>query len=150
MENDLERSAARTGPRPPIPQMRERVAPSPAAGPALRLLIEDIVADVFEVPAAELKLATRGKARIALARQVAMYIGHVGYGFTLTEVGHLFERDRTTVAHACSIVEQRRDDREFDAAVALLELIVRALDGAGAVTCVHEGCGSAGNGHAAS
>lgn len=150
MKNDLERSAARTGSRPPIPQMREHDAPSPAAGPPLRLLIEEIVADVFEVPAVELKLATRGKARIALARQVAMYIAHVGYGLTLTEVGYLFERDRTTVAHACSIVEQRRDDREFDAAVALLELIVRALDGAGAVTCVPEGCGPARTGYASS
>jgi chromosomal replication initiation ATPase DnaA len=33
---------------------------------------------------------------------------------SLTEVGHLFDRDRTTVAHACSLVEDRRDDPDFD------------------------------------
>lgn len=64
-----------------------------------------------------------------MARQVAMYIAHVGYGLTLTEVGRLFERDRTTVAHACCVVEARRDDKGFDEAVVLLELVIRAING---------------------
>ena len=101
----------------------------PAAREALRILIEDIVADVFGVDADLLRQPTRGRARIALARQVAMYIAHIGYGLTLTEAGMVFERDRTTVAHACAVVEMRRDDREFDEGVVLLEQIIRAISG---------------------
>lgn len=97
----------------------------------LRRLIEDIVADVFDVDALLLRRATRGKARIALARQVAMYIAHIGYGLTLTEVGRMFGRDRTTVAHACNVVEAKRDDVVFDGAVVLLEQIIRAINGSG-------------------
>lgn len=95
----------------------------------LKTLVEGIVASVFGVDPALLRGTTRGQARVALARQVAMYIAHVAYGLTLTEVGDLFGRDRTTVAHACQVVEQRRDSVEFDESVVLLELIVRALSG---------------------
>ena len=95
----------------------------------LRGLIEDVGSNVFAVEPQQLRRATRGRAKIALARQVAMYIAHVGYGLSLTEVGRLFERDRTTVAHACGVVEIRRDDPDFDEAVVLLELIVRAVNG---------------------
>jgi chromosomal replication initiation ATPase DnaA len=50
-----------------------------------------------------------------------MYLAHVSCGLTLTEVGHLFARDRTTVAHACIVVEDRRDEVPFDRALDLLE-----------------------------
>ncbi len=96
----------------------------------LRAVVEDIVAWVFEVDPALLRLPNRGRANVALARQVAMYISHIGYGLNLTDVGVVFERDRTTVAHACSVVELRREDPEFDAAILLVEHIIRALSGA--------------------
>lgn len=108
--------------------------PTDAAKRRLRLLIEDIVAGVFGVEPEALRKPTRGQARIALARQVAMYIAHVGFSLTLTEVGELFARDRTTVAHACTVVEQRRDDGAFDASVLLLEQIIRAVNVPGVVT----------------
>ncbi len=63
---------------------------------------------------------------MASARQLAMYLAHVVGGLSLSEVGRLFGRDRTTVAHACQVVEDRRDDLTFDRAVSLLEL---ALNG---------------------
>ena len=56
-----------------------------------------------------------------------MYLAHVGCGLTFTEVGQLFERDRTTVAHACSCVEDRREIPPFDRALELLEGIMRLL-----------------------
>ncbi len=56
-----------------------------------------------------------------------MYLAHVVFSLSLTEVGHLFARDRTTVAHACMIVEDRRDDRCFDRSLELLESAVRLL-----------------------
>lgn len=120
----------------PAPAQRAASAP---VGTRLRCLIEDIVSDVFAIEPEQLRRATRGQARIALARQVAMYIAHVGSGMSLTEVGRLFDRDRTTVAHACAVVEVRRDDPAFDEAVVLLELIVRAVDG----SCEHVEAGSA-------
>jgi chromosomal replication initiation ATPase DnaA len=85
------------------------------------------VATVFGVGGADLFRATRGRARVALARQVAMYLAHVACGMSFTEVGQMFGRDRTTVAHACSVVEDRRDDPIFDRALELLEWVVTSL-----------------------
>jgi chromosomal replication initiation ATPase DnaA len=100
----------------------------------LHALLDLMVAGVFDIESDLLRLPTRGRARVALARQVAMYLAHVGCGLSLTEVGAMFERDRTTVAHACRVVERRRDDPNFDDAIDLLESIVRILVGARALT----------------
>jgi chromosomal replication initiation ATPase DnaA len=92
-----------------------------------REAIEHAVVQVFGVASKDLSRATRGRAQVALARQVAMYLAHVGCGLTLTETGRLFARDRTTVAHACGVIEDRRDDPIFDRALDLLEWAVPAL-----------------------
>jgi chromosomal replication initiation ATPase DnaA len=93
----------------------------------VRWAIESAVAAVFEVGIEELRAPTRGSARAAFARQVAMYLAHVGCGVSLTEVGRLFERDRTTVAHACSLIEDKRDDPDFDYRLDHLERAVSGL-----------------------
>ncbi len=36
---------------------------------------------------------------------------HVSYGRHYAEVGKFFRRDRTTVSHACALVEELREDR---------------------------------------
>ena len=92
-----------------------------------RLVIEHVVTCVFGVPVQDLQAANRGRANVALARQTAMYLANVGCSLSLTEVGTLFERDRTTVAHACALIEDRRDNPDFDRALELLERAVRAL-----------------------
>ena len=92
-----------------------------------RAAIEHAVTQVFGIAGDDLRRATRGRAKVALARQVAMYLAHVGCGMSLTDTGRLFERDRTTVAHACGIIEDRRDDPLFDRALDLLEWAVPAL-----------------------
>ena len=92
-----------------------------------RTAIEHAVTQVFGIAGHDLRRATRGRAKVALARQVAMYLAHVGCGMSLTETGRLFDRDRTTVAHACGIIEDRRDDPLFDRALDLLEWAVPAL-----------------------
>ena len=56
-----------------------------------------------------------------------MYLAHVACGLSFTDVGLLFSRDRTTVAHACRVVEDRRDDPVFDRALELLEWVVPTL-----------------------
>lgn len=93
----------------------------------LKAAIEGAVSQVFGVEHAELFRATRGKAPVALARQVAMYLAHVACGLSFTEVGILFGRDRTTAAHACRVIEDRRDDPVFDRALELLEWALPTL-----------------------
>lgn len=82
-----------------FPRMSFGAAPA-SFGPALRQAIDPAVAAVFEVEIADLRAPTRRSPRTAFARQVAMYLAHVVCGLSLTEVGALFARDRTTVAHA--------------------------------------------------
>jgi len=93
----------------------------------LREFLLQAVASVFEVDIKDLTGPTRGTADIARARQVLMYLAHVGCRLTLTEVGKMFQRDRTTVAHACHVVEECREDLEFDRAVELLEQTVQMV-----------------------
>ena len=94
---------------------------------AVRQVIDPAVAAVFEVDVHDLGAPTRGSRRAAFARQVAMYLAHVVCGLSLTEVGTFFARDRTTVAHACSVVEDRRDDPELDGRLEHLERAVASL-----------------------
>jgi chromosomal replication initiation ATPase DnaA len=101
----------------------------------MRPAVELAVSQVFGVARDDIGMQTRGRAHVALARQVAMYLAHVAYGLSLTDVGRLFARDRTTVAHACALVEDRRDDQAFDRALELLELVVRALASPRALAC---------------
>ena len=99
-----------------------------AAGAQLpREAIEEAVVQVFGVGREDLHRLSRGRAEVALARQVAMYLAHVACGLTMSDTGRLFGRDRTTVAHACGVIEDRRDDPLFDRALDLLEWSVPAL-----------------------
>lgn len=61
---------------------------------------------------------------VARARQLAMYLTHVVLGQSLTSVGAAFGRDRTTVAYACALIEDMRDDAGFDADVSRLEALL--------------------------
>ena len=53
-----------------------------------------------------------------------MYVCHVVLQMPLSEIGRGFGRDRATVRHACRLVEQRRDERAFDAFVSAVEHVV--------------------------
>ncbi|MBL8564798.1 MAG: chromosomal replication initiator DnaA [Hyphomicrobiaceae bacterium] len=92
-----------------------------------RLVIEQTVAQIFGINNCDLRRATRGRAHVARARQVGMYLAHVACGKSLTDVGRLFARDRTTVSHACSVIEDGRDDPTFDHVLELLERAVLAM-----------------------
>lgn len=69
--------------------------------------------------------STRGSAEAAFARHVAMYLCHVGFEWSLARIAQAFGRDRSTVAHACHGIEDRRDDEAFDDWIAALEQSVR-------------------------
>jgi hypothetical protein len=111
----------------PLPDTR-RSAPGPAlpeAGyPGDVDIIEQAVLRAFALPISSLRSHNRGRAEIAFARQVAIYVAHVLLGLTLTDAARMFGRDRTTASHACRTVEDRRDDRKIDQK---LEAIERSL-----------------------
>lgn len=90
------------------------------AGSACRF-VQSLVAAAFGLRAEKLRSADRGTAGTALARQIAIYLSHVELGFSLSEVGRQFGRDRTTVAHACALVEDLRDDGNAERVIASLE-----------------------------
>lgn len=99
-------------------------APCPPINPRARdcaLIAIALTASAFGVSVEELRARTRRQAPIAFARQVAVYLTHTIAGFTLTDVARAFGRDRTTVAHACHVIEDRRDDLAFDARLSALE-----------------------------
>jgi chromosomal replication initiation ATPase DnaA len=93
----------------------------------VKSVVEGTVSRIFGVPVADLGLASRGPAEVAFARQVGMYLTHVAGGLSLTEVGRVFGRDRTTVAYACLTVEDRRDDRRLDRALEMIEAILKRV-----------------------
>ena len=96
---------------------------------ALARLAEMAVAATSNVPILALRARHRGGAPVARARQTAMYLAHVAFGLTFTRVGICFGRDRTTVRHACALIEDRRDDPGLEFALTALEAGLLALTG---------------------
>lgn len=111
-------------PPPAAPHSASRGAIGDAGFPNDADIIEQTVLRAFALPVSSLRSHNRGRAEIAFARQVAIYVAHVQLGLTLTEAARMFGRDRTTAAHACHTVEDRRDNRLIDQK---LEAIERSL-----------------------
>jgi hypothetical protein len=84
-----------------------------------------LVASAFRVPAQAIRSDRRGPADVAFARQVIIYLSHTRLGLTYAVAGRCFGRDRTTAAHACRTVEDRREDPRVDA---ILDWLERAID----------------------
>lgn len=84
-------------------------------------LAVSLVAYALELKAEDILIPDRGRRELVRARQVAMYLTHVGMGMSLARVAIAFERDRSTVAHACHRIEEQRDDASFDAWLEALE-----------------------------
>lgn len=93
-------------------------------GPLDRVIA--LVASHENVPGSMFLAKSRCCLQVARARQLAMYLCHVILGETLTSVGHTFGRDRTTVSHACALIEDMRDDPQFDLTVSELEEEIQA------------------------
>jgi chromosomal replication initiation ATPase DnaA len=91
--------------------------------------IIDILSACFSIPSAELRSFDRANAAAARLRQVGMYIAHVAVHLSMSEVAKGFARDRTTVVHACHLVEDLRDDVDFDKICTTVEKIARAAFG---------------------
>lgn len=114
---------------------RARLNPSVAAQAARRAfkigdseasVLACIVADQCGYAVEELFQHTRSRAPVASTRQIAMYLMHVVLGRTFTRVGEFYGRDRTTVAHACAIIEDLREDSDKDAEICAIEDLIDA------------------------
>ena len=80
-----------------------------------------VCARTFKVAPSTMYAPTRCESWACVARQVAMYLVHITFGETFTDIGQHFKRDRTTVAHAVRRIEDRRDNRYLDALLDRLE-----------------------------
>ena len=79
-----------------------------------RTVLVAAVAQALTIEESLLLASGRGRAEIAFARQLCMYLAHTLLGLSYTEVASAFGRDRTTVHYACAVVEDRRDEVKFD------------------------------------
>jgi hypothetical protein len=108
----------------PLWDHRDSTRPGPSVRTAQRLcdVVALATAAAFAIPVGELiSSTTRRTASIAFARQSAMYLAHVTFGLTYSQVARAFGRDRTTAAHACQLIEERRDDPAVEAVLGSLE-----------------------------
>ncbi len=87
-------------------------------------LVAALVCNERKVSKALIFNQSRCRAETARARQLAMYLAHVVLGQSLTSIGIAFGRDRTTVSHACALIEDLRDDSVFDEEVTRLEVML--------------------------
>ncbi|WP_273792704.1 helix-turn-helix domain-containing protein [Brucella anthropi] len=86
----------------------------------------DLLVAMFGVSGTELRSPLRCRREVARVRQIGMYVAHTAFGLAMREVAAGFARDRTTVMHACHLVEDMRDDTEFDAIVSKFERIAQS------------------------
>jgi chromosomal replication initiation ATPase DnaA len=86
----------------------------------------DVTAALFNVSSKEMRRTGRTAIDVSRVRQIAMYVTHVVLGLSMMEVGKGFQRDRTTVLHACHLIEDMRDDGEFDGIVGMTERVAVA------------------------
>lgn len=86
----------------------------------------DISAALFNVSSKEMRKPGRSTLDIARVRQIAMYVCHVVLRLSMTDIGKAFGRDRTTVIHACHLIEDLRDDEDFDHIISTTERVAIA------------------------
>jgi chromosomal replication initiation ATPase DnaA len=92
-------------------------------------LAQALVAQAYGVGIEDIAAPTRRDPQTARARQVAMYLSHVVFHMSLSQVGRAFGRDRSTACYALHHVEDLRDDPETDRKIVRLESLVRAAAG---------------------
>lgn len=102
----------------------------PAQLTALARLTEAAAAAMAGLPVQSLRGPARGGRAVTQARQVAMYLCHVVFGLSFSRIGVCFGRDRTTVRHACRLVEDGRDDDAREFGLAAIESGLLALSAA--------------------
>jgi len=88
-------------------------------------LSADIAGYALSVAGDDILVEGKGASDAIFARQVAMYLCYTAFELSLARVAVAFERDRSTVSHACHRIEDRRDEPAFDRWIESLEAMVR-------------------------
>jgi chromosomal replication initiation ATPase DnaA len=113
----------------------ETIFTNSLAGPRDELALElcegmiDITAALFNVSSKEIRKPGRTTLGVSRVRQVAMYVAHVVLRLNMTDIGRAFGRDRTTVMYACHLIEDLRDDDDFDRIITMTERVALAAFG---------------------
>jgi len=109
-------------------KVSERLARDEAAA----RLAAGVAGYALDVPPEEIIGGARGSANVAFARQVAAYLCHIAFEWSLSRVALAFGRDRSTMAHACHAIEDRREEPQFDLWIGALEAMLREAPPSGA------------------
>lgn len=130
------KAAVRSGVREtPWQGITETIFDSPPAGPVDELALElcegmiDVTAALFNVSSKEIRKPGRSSLGVSRVRQVAMYVAHVVLRLNIKDIGRAFGRDRTTVMYACHLIEDLRDDDDFDRIITMTERVALAAFG---------------------
>jgi len=91
----------------------------------LAQLVVAAVAIEFGVPGTKVLSPHKGSSSHSFARQVSMYLVHVVFQINLSRVARVFNRDRSTVTHACHIIEDCREDGVLDEKLSRLEAFLK-------------------------
>lgn len=94
---------------------------TPTHASAAAELTAAAVASAYRIARADLDSPRRGPARVARARQSAVYLAHVAFGLDFATLARTFGRDPSTVRHACRRIEDARDDERIDVGLTHLE-----------------------------
>ena len=91
--------------------------------------VNRMVAAAFSISSDQLLGRDRGNRRTIRARQIAMYLLRTSLSMRLCRIAEVYGRDRTTIAHACSVVEDLRDRPDFDSRMMELEKTLEMVVG---------------------
>ncbi len=117
--------AARTPAPSRLREQPETAAPDPLAQARCRM-VADVVEELTLMVGDRQQLRRDRRRMMTHVRQIAMYVSHVVLQVSLTDIGVAFGRDRSTVSYSCHVVEDRRDDADFDAFVTAIERVITA------------------------
>ena len=101
------------------------VTPDPRRDRLTVSFVTHLVSLATGVPAGEINAPKRVSNTAVRARQLAIYLTHITFHWSLNRVAYAFGRDRTTCGHACRKIEDLREDAAFDRRLAELEACLR-------------------------
>ena len=93
----------------------------------LATFVNQMVASAFDLPSEKLLRYERGNANAARARQISIYLMHTVLSFPLSKISRIYNKDRTTIGHACRVVEDLRDGSSFDCRILELEQTIATV-----------------------
>ena len=115
-------------PPPPLPAASiraEEYREAALEAVALIRFAEMATVAALRVPWPRLRHPSRGLRRESLARQVAIYLPRLIWGFDAMDLSRSTGRERTTVRHACDCIARAREGASFDLQLAILEQAIR-------------------------